>query len=165
MPPPSIAVAGADSRWAVVAIDGSFAPTVVAADEILRLEQDLQPRWVWWDQRTAGGLVAANIRPGRCWDLAAVHRLLHGGGRSDAGSVWAGAHGLSPDDLPSSAEPTLFSPVDDHDPARPVRDDGHLAAEWVAGRWRSDDSTLLAWARLAADSVWAGRSDPSPPPL
>ncbi len=151
MPLTSAALAGNGARWAVVPLDGATEPaSVVDTPELKRLEEAHHPRWVWWDQASARDVVSAGIRPMRCWDLSAVHRLLRGGGRSDAGRTWASAHGLGHDGLPSGEEPTLFSPADEHDPARPVRDDGHLSAEWVDGRWRTDDSTLRTWADLAA---------------
>lgn len=151
VPLASYAVAGAGDRWAVVPLGGATEPaSVVGTPELRSREEAEHPRWVWWDQTTARDIVSAGIRPMRCWDLSAVHRLLWGGGRSDAGRTWASAHGLGHEGLPSQEQPTLFSPADEHDPAQVVRDDGHLAAEWVGGRWRTDDCTLRAWAELAA---------------
>ncbi|MBE3200688.1 MULTISPECIES: DNA polymerase [Parafrankia] len=41
------------------------------------------------------GATGRRRAPAQCWDLAAVHRLLHGGGRDDPGVVWAAARGLA----------------------------------------------------------------------
>ena len=44
----------------------------------------------------------------RAWDLAAVHRLVHGGWRADPAVVWARSHGLDPETIPELRPPDLF---------------------------------------------------------
>ncbi len=125
-----------------------------APAEIERIERSVGPRWVWWTQDTARQLVAADVRPARCWDLDAVHRLLHGGWRAGPARTWAAAHGLDADDLPTVGPLDLFSAaadtvVDDSD--GPVRSDGHLDPSWVDGGWHDDLDRLARWAALALD--------------
>ncbi|MBI5088767.1 MAG: DNA polymerase I, partial [Actinobacteria bacterium] len=87
-----------------------------------------------------------------CWDLAAVHRLLVGGWRADPGRVWAYAHGLALDLVPTRAPADLFSSLqDDVDVDEPVRADGHLRPEWCGDDWDWSDDRLRVWARLALD--------------
>ena len=66
--------------------------------------------------RSAAGalqpLVAAGVRVQRCWDVAEVHRLLHGGWRADLARVWASAHGLDPERAPKPAGDDLFDLLD-----------------------------------------------------
>jgi DNA polymerase-1 len=122
-------------------------------DAIARAEREVGPRWVWWTADTARLLVAAGIRPARCWDIDAVHRLLHGGWRAGPGRTWAAAHELDVDELPSAAPANLFSvETADHDPADPVRSDGHLDPSWVDGGWYRDADRLQRWATLALDT-------------
>ena len=124
--------------------------------EIDRIERDVGPRWVWWTSDTARQLVEAGIRPARCWDLDAVHRLLHGGWHAGPARTWAGSRGLDMDQLPTIAPVDLFSAVtedrlDGADPDDPIRRDGHLDPAWVTDGWRSSVDRLATWARLALD--------------
>ncbi len=114
------------------------------------IERSTAPRWVWWSNDTARSFVAGGIRPARCWDLDAVHRLLVGGWRGGAGRVWAHRCGLDNGELPRVTVPDLFSPPDEshHDP---VRGDGHLDPSWIDDLWRSDLEHLRTWATLALD--------------
>ncbi len=120
-----------------------------------RLEHDVGPRWVWWTSQTPRLLVAAGIRPARCWDIDAVHRLLHGGWRAGPGLTWAAAHDLGVDHLPAVAQVDLFSAAaaehDPIDPNDPVRPDGHLDPAWVDGGWRDSTERMESWASLALD--------------
>ncbi|WP_241255694.1 DNA polymerase, partial [Candidatus Protofrankia californiensis] len=122
--------------WAVRACE----PSAVLA----QVEAAFAPRWVWWSaRRTAAPLVAAGVRPAVCWDLAAVHRVLHGGRRDDPGAVWAAARGLPPPagdgraarggqlDLLAAAEDA----ADGEDPDEPVRGDGQLRRDWADETW------------------------------
>lgn len=125
-----------------------------APREIERIEHDVGPRWVWWTQDTARLLVAAGIRPARCWDLDAVHRLVHGGWRAGPARAWAGAHGLDTDTLPTIGPADLFSAAADGagaDPDDPIRSDGHLDPTWVDGGWRDHHDRLERWAALALE--------------
>ncbi len=66
-----------------------------AAGLLAEIERRCAPRWVWWSAPTTAAVpLAAWVRLGACWDLAAVHRLLHGGRRDDPAAVWAAAAGL-----------------------------------------------------------------------
>ena len=110
------------------------------------------PRWVWWSAPSVAAVLAA-VPVARAWDLAAVHRLVHGGWRADPAVVWARSHGLDPDTIPRGA------------PARPVRPragrrgprrarrptDGHLRPEWPGGEWAATPERRARWAALALD--------------
>lgn len=122
--------------------------------ELDRLEREIGPRWVWWTSATAQHLVDAGIRPARCWDLDAVHRLVHGGWRVGPARTWAGAHDLDMDHLPTVAPVDLFTAAsadDGEDPDDPIRRDGHLDPAWVTGGWHSSLDRMANWARLALD--------------
>jgi DNA polymerase-1 len=109
---------------------------------------------VWWTQDTARLLVAAGIRPARCWDLDAVHRLIRGGWRAGPGRSWAAAHGLDTDTLPTVEPVNLFSAAAGDDPLEPddpVRPDGHLDAAWIDGGWADHPDRVATWASLALD--------------
>jgi DNA polymerase-1 len=124
-----------------------------AIEAIGLLELDVGLRWVWWNAETAGHLVAAGIRPARCWDLEAVHRIIHGGWRGGPARVWAAASGLDLDELPMSAPTDLFSAADRDagDPDAAVRSDGYLDPTWVDGGWGNDVERTVVWAELALD--------------
>jgi len=122
--------------------------------ELASAEHGAGPRWVWWTSETARHLVDAGIRPARCWDLDAVHRLVHGGWRAGPARTWAGAHDLDMDHLPTVAPVDLFTAateVDGADPDDPIRRDGHLDPAWVTDGWHSSVDRMATWARLALD--------------
>jgi DNA polymerase-1 len=104
-----------------------------------------RPRWVIWSEATAGVLVARGVRLATGWDVAAVHRLLFGGWRADAGVAWASTHGLKAPEA-GSGPPDLFDLSDDS--AEPVGDDGQLRQSWVNG---------AAWAEAGAGTGQLGR--------
>ena len=148
-----VALAMAPSRGAAWAADDGSSG-VVATDDVRdwvrHVTQQIDPRWVWWSKDTATRLLELGIRPSRCWDLSAVHRLLHGGWRAEPAHVWAAANGLDPTRLPAPPTIDLFhQPDDDGDPDDPVRPDGHLRHEWAAGAWSETPERMRAWARLA----------------
>ena len=121
------------------------------ARELEAIERTEHPRWVWWSIDTARTFVDLGGRPARCWDLGAVHRLLHGGWRTDPAGVWAASRGLDPATVPQRAPVDLFTveePASD-DPA--VRPDGHLSIEWLDGGWAADTDALRRHAHLALD--------------
>lgn len=138
---------------AVVRADGSdvlIEPQHVAR-ELGEFERTERPRWVWWSIDTARTLVDLGVRPARCWDLGAVHRVLHGGWRADPARVWAASRGLDPATTPQRAPVDLFTvdePAGD-DPA--MRTDGYLTIDWLDGGWAADTTTLRHHARLALD--------------
>jgi DNA polymerase-1 len=102
-----------------------------------------------WSSATAVPLVEAGVRLARSWDLAAVHRLVHGGWRADPAAVWAAATGLDPAGIPEWREPDLFHQPDPT--AGPVGHDGHLDPAWVRGAWATSTDHLERWAATAAD--------------
>ena len=69
-------------------------------DALGAIERALHPRWVVWSQDTARVLVAADLRVARCWDLAAVHRLVFGGWQAESGRVWAALHDVATTSIP-----------------------------------------------------------------
>ena len=86
------------------------------------VEDELRPRWVLWSIESTAMLVAGGVRIATAWDIAAVHRLLHGGWRADPARTWAMTHGLPLDAIPTEAPEDLFSQlVDDGDPDVPER--------------------------------------------
>lgn len=113
----------------------------------------LRPRPVWWacGDGGAAALVAAGVRPAVCWDLAAVHRLLCGGWRADPSSLWAWLHDLDLATIPALGQLDLLGSVggDEGDAEQPVRPDGHLRPEWVAGAWHESVEHLARWAFVA----------------
>jgi DNA polymerase I len=100
-------------QWGVVGD-----PAQVVAEVAARL----RPRWTWWHARTAAGpLLSSDLRLTTCWDLAAVHRVLHGGHRDDPAVVWAACHDLpEPPRRPARREVTLLDFAADDDPAGPT---------------------------------------------
>jgi len=120
-----------------------------AAAAVEATERAVGPRWLWWANETYAAL---GVRVARCWDLAAVHRLLFGGWPADPARIWAALH-----DLPAATAPGLGqldllaagggdSGGDAEDAVQP---DGHLRPEWTSGGWARSRPRLVAWAALA----------------
>ena len=126
--------------------------TTEPATLVTLIERTFQPRWVWWSRNTATDLVAAGVRVARCWDVDAVHRLLFGGWRAGCARVWAALHGLTTESIPGMGQLDLLGGGGDEggDVDEPVRPDGHLRPEWVAGGWTSSAARLARWAALTA---------------
>jgi DNA polymerase-1 len=110
----------------VVRSDGTVTVAVgggereASAADVGVADEKIRPRWVVWSQEDARGLVAQGVRVATCWDVAAVHRLLFGGSRAEAGYVWACLHGQEPDTVPVvTGEPDLFSVAEDS-PDKPL---------------------------------------------
>ena len=103
-----------------------------------------------WGRDTTDQLVDAGLRVAKCWDIAAVQRLLVGGWHTDPGRAWAQLHDLQ-GELPAVAPIDLFTEPDDRDPDEPVRADGFLQPEWLAPDFAWSAPRLERWARLAAD--------------
>jgi DNA polymerase-1 len=98
-------------------------------------------------------LVEDGLRLAKCWDIAAVQRLLVGGWRADPARVWADLNDVG-GDLPVVAPVDLFSePDDDRDADEPVRADGFLKPEWLAPDFVWTPARLARWARLAAEAA------------
>ncbi len=146
-PPVGLGLATAGGR-VPVPLGGDDPATVVR-----RVDDALRPRWAWWSSETAATLVAAGVRVATCWDVAAVGRLLFGGWRADPARAWAQVHGLGLDSIPATGPLDLFSQAEhaegEGDSAGPVRADGHLRAEWVAGGWAATPDRLADWAAAA----------------
>src|SRR5690606_38004147 len=91
-----VAVALRPGVGIAVAVDG--ASTVVAVDqpvtEVVAVERELAPRWIWWDRTTSDQLVPHDLAIARSWDVLTLHRLLHGGWRTSVAHVWARLLGL-----------------------------------------------------------------------
>ena len=119
------------------------------------IEDEIGPRWLWWDRTTADLLAERGIGVTRCWDVLTVHRLLHGGWRTSIARAWAWLHDLSIESLPSMGQLDLLGTHADEgaDPDDPVRPDGHLRPEWVSGGWADTPERLGVWARLTLDAV------------
>ncbi len=113
------------------------------------IEAATGPRWVWWSA-PAVTAVLTDVAIARAFDLAAVHRLLHGGWRAEPALVWALANGLDPEAVPTAQRPDLF----DQGPtpaelAEPIGRDGHLRPEWPAGEWSASAEHAATWGDLA----------------
>ncbi|MEP7203507.1 MAG: DNA polymerase [Ilumatobacteraceae bacterium] len=128
--------------------------TSIADDRPMELvasvEEAFRPRWVLWGRNIEQMLVDGGLRVSKCWDIAAVQRLLVGGWRMDAAKAWALLHGLSVDDLPTVAAVDLFTEPDDGHPDEPVRDDGYIKPEWLTSEFEWTADRLVRWAQLAA---------------
>ena len=110
------------------------------------------PRWVWWGRETSDLLAGLPID--RCWDVATVHRFLHGTWKAPIGVIWAVLQGLDPDSLPTMGQLGLLdAPVDEGDRELPIRPDGHLRPEWIAGAFAETPDRLATWAGLALDAM------------
>jgi DNA polymerase I len=138
-----IAVATADG-WSI-SVDRDSAVEIAAAVEIA-----LRPRWVMWASETAQALVEGGLRVTKCWDIAAVQRLLTGGWHMDPARAWARLHDLPLDVLPAVASIDLFTLPDEGEPDEPVRDDGYLKPEWLGADFAWTANRLARWAQLAA---------------
>jgi DNA polymerase-1 len=153
-----------------VAIDGGEWEASVA--DVGLADEKIRPRWVVWSQQDARGLVAAGVRLATCWDVAAVHRLLFGGWRAEAGYVWACLHGQKPDEIPAvTGEPDLFSVAEGTADAPVLGAAAALAAARLqlaslegqgdggrVGTARAESTAELLCAELSADGLPVGRA-------
>jgi DNA polymerase-1 len=150
---PHVGVGLAVGEWPAAPGPGAVSLGVASEDPVAvvrAVEETLAPRWVMWSGETAATLVAGGLRVVRCWDVAAVQRLLAGGWRADPARVWAELHDLDPATAAAAGPLDLFSQADDgSDDDGPVRADGHLRAAWVSGGWAADRERLRRWAELA----------------
>lgn len=127
-------------------------------DDLRELDLDLRPRWVMWSPDTAAALVAVGVRLSTCWDIAAIHRLLHGGRRADPARTWAAAHQLATDSIPDRVAVDLFNQSSPDDLHMHLRDDGHLDPDFVAEGWYLDEGSLRQWAELGVETALAQRA-------
>ena len=130
------------------------------AAEVVRMEAGRHPRWVFWSaQADASPLVTRGIHLDRCWDIAEAHRILAGGRDADPALAWATVCRLITSDLPRASGDDLFDfaaehdPGDRGDPESPVRSDGFLRPEAVAGTWQRSAARARAWAGTAVDTA------------
>src|SRR5262245_52357523 len=119
-PDGTVAVAVGDAGW------------VTSAAELAQADEEIRPRWVTWSQETAQRLVERDVRLATCWDVAAVHRLLFGGWRADAGFAWAYLRGLPPDRVPSPGPSGNAGELDLFDVALEDAEPRHRAADAAA---------------------------------
>ena len=164
------------SGWMRTCSPWSSSATSPPWDRANRADRPSSETWRRWSDRpptqssgsTRGGwsrpargavrpLVDEGVRVQRCWDVAEVHRLLHGGWRADLARVWASAYGLDPDGAPEAGR------------GRPVRPPRRRLGRWWG---RSRPGCRRAPRRLPAPGrprPEPGRrrrpgSGPSPPP-
>lgn len=117
-----------------------------AGRHLAEIERRLGPRWVWWSSRPATQVVIeARVRLAACWDLSAVHRLLHGGRRGDEPAVWAAAVGLPPPPPRGST--------------RPMRAAAGQLDLWDVATMASGDDTGADAVLRAPVSAGAGHAD------
>jgi len=123
----------------------------LAAETIAQVDDALRPRWVCWSNATSTALLARDVRLATCWDIVAVHRLLRGGWRADAGRVWAQLHGLDHHNMPAMGQLNLLGGEGDDggDSDYPVRPDGYLRPEWLTGGWTDTPAKAARWAGVA----------------
>ena len=115
------ALVGLAARGDTVAVSPpADPPSVISVEQLRSLDQRIRPRWVVWSADELAS-AAAGVGLGRCWDVAAVHRLRHGGWSAPPGAAWAWYRGVDPADVPQPVEPDLFTPADAGDPDRPRR--------------------------------------------
>jgi DNA polymerase I len=128
--------------------------------EVEQMEAERHPRWVFWSaQAEASPLVLRGIHLDRCWDIAEAQRLLVGGRDAGPALAWATVCRLVTSDIPVGDGDNLFDFATEHgsgdrgDPESPVRSDGYLRPEAVAGTWQSSSPRALAWASAALDTA------------
>lgn len=146
-----------ESGAVVVGVDGVGAvlpphgPAVLAGD-LPSLGAALSPgtRWVTWSATSVAPLIAAGATLDRTWDIAEVHRLVHGGWAAGPERAWAAVHGLDPAAAPSAPTGDLFDLLADEVPAEQlVLDDGFLRADAVTGAWLTTPQRCAAFAEAA----------------
>ncbi|HET7476051.1 MAG TPA: DNA polymerase [Dermatophilaceae bacterium] len=120
--------------------------------QVVDLEARRRPRWVWWAaSRDAQVPVSHGVALQRCWDVAEVHRLLHGGWAAGPALAWAAAAGLPPSGLSPAPADDLFGAAADGetDGGQPLDRTGYLRPQTESPRWCSTPDRAQAWAELA----------------
>jgi DNA polymerase-1 len=124
------------------------------------VEEREHPRWLVASAGSAlRPLVDAGVHVRRCWDVAEVHRLLHGGWRADLARAWAAAHGLDPDGAPKPAGDDLFDLLEGgsaagakgSDPDAAVRADGYLRPDALEPSWADSEPRFRSLAAAVLD--------------
>jgi DNA polymerase-1 len=131
-------------------------PLARLPEAVGEVESRLGPRWVVWSAELGlREVVSAGVPVTRTWDLAEVHRLVHGGWQASPGHVVAGCAGLPEQDVPvpRPAHPAGFD-GDLFEAAAPedeelLTPDGHLRAD-ALDRWATTDERLRELCKLAA---------------
>ncbi|MBO0806185.1 MAG: hypothetical protein J2P25_24320 [Nocardiopsaceae bacterium] len=144
-----LGIAVAPDGTVAVSPEGDLPGKVTTIAEALAYDRAVRPRWVTWSQETAQRLVSGGARVARCWDIAAVHRMIFGGWRADPGYAWASLRGLPLGKVPDDEPPDLFTSAEESD--EPIGADGYLRPEWARGGWARTPGTMLAWTRLALE--------------
>jgi DNA polymerase-1 len=157
-----VGIAVAPDGTVAISPGGDSAARLITITEAGALDEASRPRWATWSQETARRLADDGTRLATCWDIAAVHRMLHGGFRADPGYVWASLRGLPLDTVPADEPPDLFNLAEESDD--PLGPDGHLRPEWTHGGWASTPQTLLTWAALAREVAEEQREGPEASP-
>jgi DNA polymerase-1 len=145
---------------------GELASATTTPEQVGVADAELRPRWVAWPDENYRTLVAHGTRLATCWDVAAVHRLIHGGWRAEPGYIWAIQHDLDPEK--TGTPETLFSDTPDGylDPAAredpqawsgyalqvAERQQEHLGPRETATAWSESAAELLC-AELTADGL------------
>lgn len=139
--------------------DGESSLVVATADhgavcdpqQVAGIERRLAPRWALWSTDAAAVLLGHDVALGRAWHVGAVHRILHGGWRSDPMRAWCAVAALPLAGAPIAGQLDLRGAGDEGDPLSPVRPDGYLRAEWIDGAWAASPAAGRAWAALAVE--------------
>ncbi|MGN6752016.1 MAG: DNA polymerase, partial [Intrasporangium sp.] len=137
-------------------LDEPWAPDAVVS-RFVEVGREQRPRWVVWSARLGlRPMVSAGVAVPRVWDLAEVHRLIHGGWQASPGHVWAGCQGLDEDAVPAPGRPRLagfdgdlFDAAGDGEEG-PVTAAGHLRADALTS-WASHPDRLRQLALMALD--------------
>ncbi|GAB3585119.1 DNA polymerase [Calidifontibacter terrae] len=104
-----------------------------------------QVRYVWWRATDVRSL--ARLLPiARCWDVAAVHRLVAGGSSDDPAICWATVFGLEPVAEPEQSVDDLFA---SQAPSLPIRDGVALPPDAGSPARLTDPDHRAAYARAA----------------
>lgn len=122
------------------------------AQDLPSLVAALSPgtRWVTWSAASVAPLIAAGALLDRTWDIAEVHRLVHGGWVAGPERTWAAVHGLDPGAAPSAPTGDLFDLLaDEVDPEQLILADGYLRADAVEGSWLTTPQRCAAFAEAA----------------
>lgn len=137
---------GLDEPWPAAQVTTRFAEATA----------QLQPRWVVWSAAQAlRAPVATGLPVPRTWDLAEVHRVIHGGWSATPGHVWAACRGLPEDQVPAPRSPRLAGfdgDLFDHAEASTgvLTTSGHLRPDALT-TWCTTPERLRELARLALD--------------
>lgn len=149
-------VVGQTGAYAVgPALDAAW-PLAEVAFRVRRTVAECAPRWVVWSaDSTLRPVIGAGVVVPRTWDLAEVHRLVHGGWWATPGHVVAACRGLPEVDVPRPRVQRAGFAGDlldlaGADDSSPVASSGHLRADALTG-WATDPARLRLLARLALE--------------